>query len=307
MHPFLSSYEKLRQKILSESTLTSLIRPEYHAFFDSAFVPICSFTLFNRALPEYEGTFIDLKDFYGADLQPVKVLEAIANPDCGYLYHAKASDFGKIPSSAIAYWVSDRVLKIFEREEPVNKFVNPAVGLQTSDNNRFLRYWFEVSIENICFNAFNHEQSIASYKKWFPYNKGGEFRKWYGNQEFVVNWENDGYEIKNFKDPVTGKYLSRPQGYEFYFLEGASWSAISSSNLSCRKQQKGTIFSNAGMAVFGESHKIIQIESVLNSNVGNFLLKVISPTLNYGAGEIGNLPLKVSNFESEPIDRLESK
>lgn len=303
---FLSSYEKLRQKILSESTLTSLIRPEYHAFFESAFVPICAFTLFNRALPEYEGTFIDLKDFYGADLQPVKVLEAIANPDCGYLYQAKARDFGKIPSSAIAYWVSDRVLKIFEKEDAVNKFVNPAVGLQTSDNNRFLRYWFEVSIEKICFNAFNHEQSIASHKKWFPYNKGGEFRKWYGNQEFVVNWENDGYEIKNFKDPVTGKYLSRPQGYEFYFLEGVSWSAISSSDLSCRKQQKGTIFSNAGMAVFGEKHKIIQIESVLNSNVGNFLLKVISPTLNYGAGEIGNLPLKVSDFKSEPIDRLES-
>ncbi|MCZ2207229.1 BREX-1 system adenine-specific DNA-methyltransferase PglX, partial [Cylindrospermopsis raciborskii] len=143
---FLSSYEKLRKNILSKNTITSLIRPEYHAFFDSAYVPICTFTLLNRSLSEYKGIFVELSQFYGADLQPVKLLEAIKNPNCGYLYYAKSADFAKIPGSAIAYWVSERVLEIFQESKPLNDIASPRQGLATANNDRFLRLWTEVNI-----------------------------------------------------------------------------------------------------------------------------------------------------------------
>ena len=157
---FLSSYEKLRKRIINENTLTSLIRPEYHAFFDSAFVPICTFTLSTHALPEYRGTFVDLKDFYGAELQPVKVLEAIANPDCGYLYYAKGADFAKIPGSVIAYWASDKILEIFENSKSIESIGSPTHGIVTGDNNRFLKNWFVVSIFNISFSSKSRQEAI---------------------------------------------------------------------------------------------------------------------------------------------------
>jgi len=167
---FLSSYEKLRKHILNRNTLTSLIRPEYHAFFESAYVPICTFTLSKKVLPEYPGTFIDLTQFYGADLQPVKTLEAIANPNCGYLYHAKATDFAKIPGSPIAYWASSKVKNIFSKRSPLESVAETRIGMATGDNERFMRNWHEVSIQKIGFSFGDRQEAKQSGMKWFPYN-----------------------------------------------------------------------------------------------------------------------------------------
>ncbi|MEH2386640.1 MAG: BREX-1 system adenine-specific DNA-methyltransferase PglX [Nostoc sp.] len=302
---FLSSYEKLRKRILSENTITSLIRPEYHAFFDSAYVPICTFTLLNKALPEYQGTFIDLNKFYGADLQPVKVLEAIKNPDCGYIHYAKAADFAKIPGSAIGYWVSYQIIQLFNNCLNIGKICQPVVGLQTSNNDRFIRLWYETNYKFIDFKVENIDTAKQSTCKWFPYNKGGEFRKWYGNLEWVVNWEKNGKQIKEYGLLETGKVLSRPQGSEYYFRTGITWSAISSSQISCRRQPQGVIFSNAGMCLYGNSEFILSSEGLLNSCVGTYLMGILSPTLNYGAGEIAKIPFKELTADQSNILILE--
>jgi type II restriction/modification system DNA methylase subunit YeeA len=290
---FLSSYEKLRQKILSESTLTSLIRPEYHAFFDSAFVPICAFTLFNRAFPEYEGTFIDLKDFYGADLQPVKVLEAIANPDCGYLYHAKASDFGKIPSSAIAYWVSDNLQQSFARFPKLKNIAEAKSGLSTGDNDRFLRFWFEVQKGKIGLGYESQEKARDSNFIWFPYNKGGEFRKWYGNNELVVNYFRNGLEMLMAR-------LAVFRNKSYYLMEGVTWGGLTSSTVAFRYSPKGFIFdSNKGAMIFWKGNDIFSGLAYLNSKIVDNILSLLNPTISTQIGDVENIPIDISSFNDK--------
>lgn len=279
---FLSSYEKLRRRILSENTITSLIRPEYHAFFDSAFVPICAFTLLNKALPEYQGTFIDLNKFYGADLQPVKVLEAIKNPECGYLYYAKSADFAKIPGSAIAYWVSHYVSRIFELYEPISLIGRTRRGLQTGDSLKFIREWFECSIEKIFLNPKNREEAICSDYKWFLLNSGGSYRKWFGNIDNIVDWSQNGKEIRlNEKAIIPSESL--------YFSDAITWSMVSSGIISFRYQPHGVIPGNAGPCLYS-SYKYDYLLSFLNSNVVNLLLQILSPSLNFDVGKIANIP-----------------
>ncbi|WP_313656173.1 BREX-1 system adenine-specific DNA-methyltransferase PglX, partial [Planktothrix agardhii] len=305
---FLSSYEKLRKRILKETTLTSLIRPEYHAFFDSAYVPLCTFTLFTQALPEYQGTFIDLNQFYGADLQPIKTLEAIKNPNCGYLYYAKAADFAKIPGSAIGYWVSNKVLNIFENSEALGNMADLKQGLVTANNDRFIRLWFEVLFNNIGFRLSNIEEAKKSQKKWFPLSKGGEFRKWYGNHNWVVNWEKDGYEIKNY-GKEEGKIKSRPQNTESYFTKGITWSALSSNSTSMRLHESGFIFSDKGQALFTIENNLNGYLSLLNSSVVSLFLQLISPTLDFPSGYLAKIPiilnkkLTINVFEIISISR----
>ncbi|MEH2243730.1 BREX-1 system adenine-specific DNA-methyltransferase PglX [Nostoc sp.] len=286
---YLSSYKKLRRRILSENTITSLIRPEYHAFFDSAFVPICAFTLLNKALPEYQGTFIDLNKFYGADLQPIKVLEAIKNPNCGYLYYAKAADFAKIPGSAIAYWATQKILNIFENSLPLGNIANPVVGLQTGNNERFLRRWFEIACQNIDFGISNQKKSE---ERWFPYNKDGEFKKWYGNQEWVVNWENNGFEIKIFGTETGGKLRSRPQNTNTYFKESISWSKVTMGSFCLRYFPQGFIYDVAGCSIFAQNNATLKIiAGILNSKLSKPILAEFASTLNYEVGQVSKVPI----------------
>lgn len=296
---FLSSYENLRKQILNNNTLTSLIRPEYHAFFDSAYVPICSFTLCKKPLPEYQGTFIDLSQFYGADLQPLKTLEAIANPNCGYLYYAKATDFAKIPGSAIAYWVGRKILEAFETFEPLENIAEPRQGLATANNDRFLRLWFEVQLQNVGFNLDSRQDAAKSKNKWFSYNKGGEFRKWYGNQEFLVNWEKDGLEIRNFGTDDGGKQRSRPQNTDKYFKPGITWSFVSSSYFGVRYSSKGFIFDVGGSSLFADEDTLIWLTSLLCSKVIFTFMTVMNPTLNFQVGNVASIP--VINFKPHTL------
>ena len=278
---FIKSYEELRKIFIEQKTISSLVQLEYSGFEDAT-VPICTFVLQN-SYTDKKGEYIRLSDFKGAKNQPIKTLEAIKNPNCGWRFQAKQKDFEKIPGSPIAYWVSDKIREIFEKNQKLGEVGEAKQGLATADNNRFLRLWNEVSFTKIGYNMANSQEALESKKKWFPYNKGGEFRKWYGNQEYLVNWENDGYKIKNFKNAVV-------RNPSYYFKESISWSKVSSSNFSMRFYQKGLLFADAGMSYFSNEN-LKYILGLSNSKLINKILSLLSPTLNFEVGHISNIPI----------------
>ena len=285
---FIKSYEELRNFVLKNTKIDSLIQLEYNAF-EGACIPVGTFILRKETSKNYRTECIKLSDFKGIENQPIKTLEAIENPKCGWRYKADQKEFEKIPGSPVAYWVSDKVREIFEKNQKLGDIGEAKVGLQTGDNDRFLRLWNEINYNKIGFGMKNSEEAVESRKKWFPYNKGGDKRKWYGNQEYLVNWENNGYEIKNFYDNK-GKLRSRPQNPQYYFKESISWSKINSGNFSMRFFPKSFIFADAGMSIFIKDNK--EILGLCNSKVLNLCLGLLSPTLNFEVGHISKLPIK---------------
>jgi type II restriction/modification system DNA methylase subunit YeeA len=287
---FLKSYEKLRRAIVDSRTITSLVHPEYHAFFDSAFVPICSFVLRNHPTGEL-GEYFDLSSFYGADIQPVKLKEALNNAQCGWRYSLSSHEFSKIPGRPIAYWANDRIRDIFACSTLLADIAEPKQGLATGDNDRFLRFWNEVSIEAIGFGYNNRTEANSSHKRWFPCNKGGPFRKWHGNNDYVVDWHNDGTEIREFR-AENGRLRSRPQNMNYYFREGITWSTISSSHASFRHSLPGSVFETKGAMCFvRNATDLFYVLAFLNSRIVNYVLRMYSPTLDYHEGPVGRLPV----------------
>lgn len=294
---FIKTYEKLREFIIQSKSITTLVQMEYSAF-EEATVPICSFVLKNGKATE-NGLYFKLSDFKGGmEIQKQKVLEALADKYCGYFYESDQSNFSKIPGSPVAYWVSKNAVQAFETQKALGAIAEPKQGLATTDNNRFVRAWSEVDFNKIGF-SYSREKAAESGIKWFPLNKGGEFRKWYGNNDFIVNYQHDGAEIKA---SVLSKYtyLKTPdfvvKNQQYYFCENGTWSAISSGKISVRYSPKGFIISNAGMAIFCESRLLRYIIAFMNSVcVSDELLGVINQTLNFNAGDIEKLPLAFSD------------
>ncbi|WP_154642015.1 BREX-1 system adenine-specific DNA-methyltransferase PglX, partial [Enterococcus faecium] len=241
--------------------------------------------------------YIKLSDFKGGmEVQKIKTLEAIhQHGECDYFYSTNQDNFKKIPGMPIAYWASDNVITDFAQGKLTNDVADAKQGLATGNNNKFLRYWFEVEFNKIKFDAKTLEDAKKSRKKWFPTTKGGRFRKWYGNNEYVVNWENDGDEIKNYVNE-NGKLKSRPQNLNYYFKKGITWSTLSSGQVSFRLQNQA-IFETKGSVLF--SKDITDFEEIfgyVNSKLVNHFLTFISPTLDYHEGPMGKLPfLKVTS------------
>lgn len=188
---FIGSYEKLREKMINEKTITSLIQLEYSGF-AGATVPICTFTFHNGYVDGYKGGYVRLSDFVGAAVQAPKTREAIANPDCGYFYRRNAKTFTQIPGTPIAYWTSDALLKDFEVAGELGAYVNMPYGFKTGDNDTFLRLWWECSHGKECYDCQSYEESRTNGIDWFAYNKGGQFRRWYGNNDFVLLFREGG-------------------------------------------------------------------------------------------------------------------
>ena len=278
---FIKSYEELRNYILNHLTFYNLIQLEYNAF-EGATIPVGTFVLKNKIIPNYKMIGIKLSDFKGIENQPIKTLEAIKNPNCSWRFQAKQKDFEKIPGSPIAYWVSDKIREIFEKNQKLGDIGEAKQGLATADNSRFLRLWNEVNYTKIGYNMPNSQEALESKKKWFPYNKGGEFRKWYGNQEYLVNWENDGYEIKNFKNAVV-------RNPSYYFKESISWGLITSAGSSFRYFPKGFVYDVSGMSYFLEKNQFNYL-GILNTKIYSDLTKIINPTINLQIGDILALP-----------------
>ncbi len=287
---FIKSYEELRNQIINNSTLSSIIQLEYNAF-EAACVPVTTFTLRNYRV-SYPAECIKLSDFTGAENQPIKTLEAISNPDVSYRYTTYSKNFHSIPGSPIAYWASDRVREIFKNEEPLGKIAEPRQGMATSDNERFLRLWNEVNIYKIGFGFKNRELAKDSKLKWFPYNKGGEYRKWFRCNDYVVNWYNDGQEIKEYREYKNSVLSSNMgvAGLPFIFKENISWSKITSGGISLRYIPTGFLFDVSGCCIF-INENIKYILGLMNSNIINHLIQMLSPTVNYEAGQIASLPI----------------
>lgn len=296
---FIKTYEKLREYIINSKSVTSLIQMEYSAF-EEATVPICSFVLQN-CKSENQSLCFRLSDFKGGmEVQKEKVLEAIQNPDCGYFYEAQQAYFTKVPGFPVAYWIPDKMIEAFEKDS-FGKYYECYVGMRTGDNERFLRLWFEVPSESIRFHDATTEESYRY--KWIPYLKGGNFRRWYYNYDYVVNWKDNGAEIKEntrrvypqLGDNLGWKITSESE----YFREGITFNAISSSAIGFKRYYKGAIFSNASHAIMNEnSRKLDAALAFLNTKVVTEILALLSPTINYTPSDIKKLPwLSYSNEE----------
>ena len=299
---FISSYEELRKYIIEERDISSLIQFEYSAL-EEATVPICSFILNNKKTDRL-GVYFRLTDFTGGmKVQEKKYLEILNDNLSSYKYHKNAKDFLSIPGSPIAYWISESFSDIFEKGTSLGKIAQVKQGLATSNNNRFLREWYEVNINKTLLTSSSVEESKNSDVKWFPYNKGGEFRKWYGNNDYVVNWEDDGYEIKNVKDE-NGKLRSRPQNTDYYFNKSITWSLISSSNIAFRSKPFGHIFDVAGMSCFPKDEDYYYLLGFNNTKIVRHIMKFIAPTLNFQVGDIAKIPIIFNDKYKEKINSL---
>ncbi|WP_040476803.1 BREX-1 system adenine-specific DNA-methyltransferase PglX [Paramagnetospirillum caucaseum] len=296
---FISSYKEFREFVLKANSITSLVRPEYHAFFDSAFVPICTLAL--RRIGESQsinGTYIDLGSFYGESLQPLKLLEAINSNGCAWKFFSDSNDFADIPGTPIAYWLEKGVRDCFSLFPKIKDFAETRKGMVTADTSRYIRYWFEVSIGEIGL-VLSRREAKESGKKWFPYLKGGGFRRWSGNEIDVVNWYDDGRELQTTKHKIDDRIAATNFNLEYIFRPNISWGSISSSAISARISFGGALFDTAGCACFPSESHLRAILGVLNSTPAYVFLNAMNPTLNFPPGVVGELPYPAAEITSK--------
>ena len=201
------------------------------------------------------------------------------------------SSYNSIPSRPIAYWVSDNFINVLKKSNPLSEYGEPKKGLSTGNNDLFLRFWFEIDKSKAFFTASDYINAFAYGSKWFPINKGGAFRKWYGNDEFVINYENNGKEIKKFSGSVI-------RNETYYFNESITWSMLSSATLGARFSSKGKLFEGAGPSLFVKKDKINYILGLICSKIAVYFVKTFNPTLNINIADIRNLPVVMTEKES---------
>lgn len=282
---FISSYEKLREIIIEKHFINNLIQLEYSGF-DGATVPICTFTLRNKNINDTKGSYIRLSDFKGSQNQAPKTIEAIQNKNCGWFYSANQKDFEKIPGSPIGYWISETLLNAFKNGKLLGEIVPVKKGLDTGNNEKFLRLWFEIGENKFGVNKSKNE-FVENNFKWAPHDKGGNFRRWYGNTDWVINWENNGGELKQSSANLRSE--------KYYFNEGITWNSLSSGKISFRYSDYGAISNTAGSSMFPLEDELKYILGFANSKVNQLLLDVVSPTLNYSAGPVSSVPVKFNH------------
>lgn len=205
-------------------------------------------------------------------------------------FRVSAEDFKKIPGSPIVYWLSPAFLNAFSIYSPLSQEIQLKAGLSTGNNTLFERFWFEVSLHDISFFCCSLDETNQANPRWYPCHSGGEFRKWYGNHETVINWQNNGFAIRNF-GRETGKIHSAVRNDEFYFRSGLTWSKISSGIFSVRYRPEGFIFDDTGRCGFAQTQEILhQALGLLNSRIASSALAALSPTLSFTSGEIAKIP-----------------
>ncbi|MBC2189685.1 BREX-1 system adenine-specific DNA-methyltransferase PglX [Listeria booriae] len=292
---FIISYEKLRIFIQKNGRISSLVQLEYAAFEDAT-VPICTFVLQNQ-LEMSPGEYVNLGEFLDARTQQLKLVEAANNSNVSYRFRRNFESFNAIDSSPIAYWVSPAIVEAFKSELRIRDWGEAREGMTTADNKRFLRFWYEVSYKDIALsNASSHSC------RWFPYNKGGKYRKWYGNNEYVVNWENNGFEIMN-NMTSTGKIRSHNYNLDYIGREGITWSSVTSGQFSARSFEAGFLFDGTGSSLFlhDKTHQNY-ILALLCSKVVQEIFGIINPTVRFQPGNIASVPILGST--NKTIDEL---
>jgi len=278
---FLSSFEKLRKSIIENYYISSLGHFGWHIIgiaFGTAMTVVQKTKCFGRR-GEYSYLTIDDID------RNINIPFVFPKKDNGRYAIVSQQNFEKIPGSPIGYWVSEKIFSRFAGNLALSAVCKPTQGLATADNARFVRLWFEVNLKKVGFGCSSAEEALETKRKWFPYNKGGASRKWYGNQDYLINWEYDGIGVKN----NVGAVIRNP---EQYFKVSISWSKVSSTKIAFRYFPKGFIFADAGMSIFSEA-KLFYLHGYCNSNVASSFIEILSPTLNYEVGHIGALPINI--------------
>jgi hypothetical protein len=279
---FLYSFEKLRTQVLRKRAIQSMTQVGYNSFpsMNSKVAQAVIFSLRSNRISRYNATFINLNDApQTADKKEVFLARHPAN-----LFVTPTEVFEAIPGSPIAYWCPPGLLTAFQSGSTLDDVAPPRIGMMTTDNQRFLRGWQEVSIRAVGFTHASTREATSSDTKWFPYKKGGAFRKWYGNNELVVNWRHGGEEI-------AANGMTSFRGKDFYFREGLSWSFVSSVAFSCRVTPPGFIFDIQGSSSFPHVSDKGLVATLLNSAVGEYILRLLNPTLSYQSGDIRRIPL----------------
>lgn len=276
---FLSSFAQLREKLLSQNTICNMTHLGSRAFAEISgeVVQTTAFIMYRKHIPNFPATFLRL-----VDLNEEEKVSSIKEKK--QLHIAKPDDFKKIPGAPVAYWITEAERDLYLEGCLIEQVCFPKKGMDTGWNERFLRLWYEVSSPKCQL----HDATSLDTKhfKWFPYNKGGEFRRWYGNREYVVNWFNDGEEIKSRRNEIKNKPSLRNQDY--YFREGFTWTTVSSSNFSARFSPRGSLFDNGGCTLFA-AEKLNYIGALCNSVIGKRYFEFLSPTLNFQPGDVGKI------------------
>lgn len=288
---FLSSFEEMRTKLLTLNTLTTLMHME-NMVMGIAFGTAVS--VFRKgAVKGYKGTYNQIK------LADIENAKPKSFPVAGNRFAQVSSDnFSKIPGMPVAYWVSVNTINAFDKPK-LESGVNAVKGLDTCDNDTFVRFWNEVDIHNINFSARSSEDTFEA--KWYPYCKGGGYSKWYGFMDKVVDWKDDGNILRNLRDS-NGKIKSRPQNIRYYFKEGLTWSTITSYKLSLRYMNH-CIFGGGGSAMFMSSNLYYNL-CFVNSKVTEYFLSFMNPTLNFLVGDILGLPIIIDESKKEVVESL---
>lgn len=272
---FLSSYEKLRKKIIMNELIVNMIHLGAHAFemIGGEVVQTTSFVLRNSPIATNGVYFrlVDEKDKEAAFLGGGGI---IMNISC----------YNSIPGNVISYWASVKLLSIFKKGATLESMASPKKGLSTGNNDLFLRFWFETSLQNLCLDATDYIYAMYTGKKWFPINKGGLFRKWYGNNEYVVNYKNNGKELLNYKGAIL-------RNSNYYFGESLTWTDLSTGSLSVRYNKRGFIHDVAGPCIFDLKDKACYLISLLNSKVSEKILELTAATLHFNVGNIADFPV----------------
>ena len=315
---FLSTFEGLRKSIINNQTIDSLLhlsRGVFGADFGASSAVIANtkssdacgtyFRLIERTFQEFDQKHLQLlfektllnHDFRYLFADYSKDVEDLVYSEHGakiYYPNVPQANFEKIPGCPIGYWVSENILTRFAGNLALSAVCKPTQGLATADNARFLRYWHEVNLEKIGFGMKSAEEAKESGKKWFAHNKGGGFRRWYGNQDYVINWMDDGKELYSFK----GAVIRNPS---YYFKHSLSWPKVCSNDISFRYYPDGFIYDCAAMSIFFNSDKeYTYYLAYLNSKVVHSVLEILSPTLNFEVGQISKIP--ACNIEERYFD-----
>lgn len=290
---FLGSFEKMRSSLIEDKSILSMLHLGPRAFdaIGGEVVNVTADVVYNGRAA-CEGAYVRLVDINGSEAKRQKALEAIRNPDCGWFYCRDAETFRQIPGTPIAYWASDALLNAFVNAKQLNEFGKPRQGLATGDNERFTRLWWEPEIAELRFDAGTEEEAFKSGRKWFPYNKGGNYRKWYGNNDWVVAFNRSSSEIL----ATLGNHLP---SRHLYFKPMLTWSKVSSGVVAFRFRPKGSLFDVAGTSIFGDEKTLRYLQGACNSSVIMRVASMLSPTLNFEVGQIATYPI-IQNEELEP-------
>ena len=279
---YISSFEQMRKMVIDRTTIVTFIDTRGTNAHPDVFDANAGWMLWNHHSENVLGAYFKLN--HPIAEKGERLLEALADPDCGWFYRTAARDFAGIPGTPVVYWATKGVLDAFKNGVPISSIGQPRQGLATGENARFVRQWWEVSHAKEHFDCPSIEESIKSGAKWFPYNKGGEFRKWYGNNDCVINWKNGGEDVRAFP----GSVIRNPQSF---FKPCITWSKISSGSIAFRYKPAGHVFDVAGTSIFAGEGELKYLQAACNSSVILRIAGMLSPTLNFEVGQIATYPI----------------